>query len=214
MLKPHAPSSPYRNPVCHFYFQARDPNGDHTFFFTIGYAALYAGHHFITRLLNEIEDCETHWLDNDQLLITHTPTLSTLLVKGELEDAIEYQPTKEEASWTIPHPDTQALRRAIMFWSHSPTSTTDDKSTSSTENAPSAGKTSKPTSAPKRHKMTKAPPTSDQITVAQIAEQLNIAPNKARNILRKANIQKPDNGWTFNTSDPMVQTITKLLQAG
>ena len=92
MLKPHAPSPPYRNPVCHFYFQARDPNGEHTFFFTIGYAALYAGHHFITRLLNEIEDCETHWLDNDQLLITHTPTLSTLLIKGELEDAIEYQP--------------------------------------------------------------------------------------------------------------------------
>ena len=214
MLKPHAPSSPYRNPVCHFYFQARDPNGEDTFFFTIGYAALYAGHHFITQLLEGLEDCETHWLDNDQLLITHTPTLSTLLVRGELEDAIEYTPTKEEASWTIPHPDTTLLRRATLFWSHSPTSTTDDKSTSSTENAPSAGKTSKPTSAPKRHKTTKAPPSSDQITVAQIAESLNIPPNKARNILRKANIQKPEQGWTFNTNDPMIDQIRKLLSAG
>lgn len=206
MLKPHAPSSPYRNPVCHFYFQARNPDGEHTFFFTIGYAALYAGHHFITQLLETIEDCETHWLDNDQLLITHTPTLSTLLIKGELEDAIEYQPTKEEASWTIPHPDTNSLRRAIMFWSHSPTSTIEEKPTSSVEKP-------KP-QAPKRHKTTKAPAQSDQITVAQIAEQLNIAPNKARNTLRKANISKPTNGWTFNTNDPMVQTITKLLQAG
>jgi hypothetical protein len=214
MLKPHAPSSPTRPPVCHFYFQARNPDGEHTFFFTIGYAALYAGHHFITQLLESLEDCETHWLDNDQLLITHTPTLSTLLVKGELEDAIEYQPTKEESQWTIPHSDTQSLRRAIMFWSHSPTSTTDDKPTSSTENAPSAGKTSKPTSAPKRHKTTKAPAQSDQITVAQIAEQLNIAPNKARNILRKANISKPTQGWTFNTNDPQVNVIRKLLQAG
>ena len=206
MLKPHAPSSPYRNPVCHFYFQARNPDGEHTFFFTIGYAALYAGHHFITQLLESLEDCETHWLDNDQLLITHTPTLSTLLVKGELEDAIEYQPTKEEASWTIPHPDTNSLRRAIMFWSHSPTSTIEEKSTSSVEKP-------KP-QAPKRHKTTKAPTQSDQITVAQIAEQLNIAPNKARNILRKANISKPENGWTFNTNDPQVNVIRKLLQAG
>lgn len=208
MLKPHAPSSPYRNPVCHFYFQARDPDGNNTFFFTIGYAALYAGHHFITRLLTELEDCETHWLDNDQLLITHTPTLSTLTIKGELEDAIEYTPTKEEASWTIPHPDTISLRRAIMFWSHSPTSTTDDKPTSSVESKP------KPTSVPKRHKTTKAPPSSDQITVAQIAESLNIQPNKARNILRKANIQKPEQGWTFNTNDPMIDQIRKLLSAG
>jgi hypothetical protein len=204
MLKPHAPSSPTRPPVCHFYFQARNPDGEHTFFFTIGYAALYAGHHFITQLLESLEDCETHWLDNDQLLITHTPTLSTLLVKGELEDAIEYQPTKEESQWTIPHSDTQSLRRAIMFWSHSPTSTTDDKPTSSVE---------KP-QAPKRHKTTKAPAQSDQITVAQIAEQLNIAPNKARNILRKANISKPTQGWTFNTNDPQVNVIRKLLQAG
>lgn len=209
MLKPHAPSSPYRNPVCHFYFQARDPNGEHTFFFTIGYAALYAGHHFITSLLNEIEDCETHWLDNDQLLITHTPTLSTLLIKGELEDAIEYQPTKEEAAWTIPHPDSLSLRRATMFYL-TPTSTTVDRSTSSTESE----EPSKPTSAPKRHKTTKAPPTSDQITVAQIAEQLNIAPNKARNILRKASISKPEQGWTFNTNDPQVDRIRKLLSAG
>ena len=214
MLKPHAPSSPQRNPVCHFYFQARNPDGDPTFFFTIGYAALYAGHHFITQLLESLEDCESHWLSNTELLITHTPTLSTLLCRGELEDAIEYQPTKEESQWTIPLPDQQALRRAIMFWSHSPTSTTDDKPTSSTENAPSAGKTSKPTSAPKRHKTTKAPAQSDQITVAQIAESLNIQPNKARNILRKADISKPTQGWTFNTNDPQVNVIRKLLQAG
>ena len=57
---------------------------------------------------------------------------------------------------------------------------------------------------PKRH----------QITVAQIAEQLNIAPNKARNTLRKASISKPTQGWTFNTNDPQVTLITKLLQAG
>lgn len=214
MLKPHAPSSPYRNPVCHFYFQARDPEGNHTLFFTIGYAAQYAAHHFITQLLDQVEDCETHWLDNDQLLITHTPTLATLLVKGELEPAIEYTPTKEEASWTIPQLDTNILRRATLFWSHSPTSTTDDKLTSSTESEKPSMQRSKPKSAPKRHKTTKAPPTSDQITVAQIAESLNIQPNKARNILRKANTQKPTNGWTFNTSDPIVQTITKLLQAG
>lgn len=214
MLKPHAPSSPYRNPVCHFYFQARNPDGEHTFFFTIGYAALYAGHHFITQLLERLEDCETHWLDNDQLLITHTPSLSTLLIKGELEDAIEYQPTKEEASWTIPHPDTQSLRRATTFWSHSLTSTTDDKPTSSTESEKPSMQRSKPTSVPKRHKTTKAPAQSDQITVAQIAESLNIQPNKARNILRKANISKPTQGWTFNTNDPQVANIRKLLQAG
>ncbi|UOF81720.1 ecf RNA polymerase sigma factor-anti-sigma complex [Caudoviricetes sp.] len=208
MLKPHAPSSPYLNPVCHFYFQARDPEGNSTFFFTIGYAALYAGHRFITQLLEDLEDCETHWLDNDQLLITHTPTLSTLTIKGELEDAIEYNPSKEEAAWTIPHPDTQSLRRATMFYL---TPTTVDRSTSSTENE----EPSKPKpQAPKRHKTTKPPSSSDQITVAQIAEELNIAPNKARNILRKAEIQKPEQGWTFNTNDPIIETIRKLLSAG
>lgn len=214
MLKPHAPSSPYRNPVCHFYLQARDSDQQPTFFFTIGYAALYAGHRFITELLNNIEDCETHWLDNDQLLVTHTPTLSTLLIKGELEDAIEYQPTKEEAAWTIPHPDSLSLRRATMFYL-TPTSTTVDRSTSSTESEEPAGSRSKPKSQPpKRHKTTKAPAQSDQITVAQIAEQLNIQPNKARNILRKANLTKPEGGWTFNTNDPMIDQIRKLLSAG
>lgn len=199
MLKPAYPSSPYRNPIAHFYLQARDADGEHVFFYTKAYAARYAAHHFITTILNELEDCETHWLDNDQLLITHTPTLSTLLIRGELEDAIEYTPTREEAAWTLPRSD---YFRAITFYHQKQ------------EQVVVPVAPPKERQAPKRHKTTKAPQSSNQVTVAQIAEQLNIQPNKARNILRKANIKKPEQGWTFNTNDPMIQTIRKLLSAG
>lgn len=212
-LEPHYPSSPTRPPKAHFYFTGLKPDGTEHFFFTHAYGAMYAAAHWLQRIMDEAEG-KLSWLSTECIRIYHEDTGYSIIIKGELEEAAEYEFTKEEKAWTPPFPDSKQLSRAILY--HIPKAELSPQPTSPTEEPDEKPKEPTParsTSAPKRHKTTKPAP-DGTVTVAQIAEQLNIQPNKARNILRKASVAKPAGGWTFKTDDPMVKKITELLKKG
>lgn len=197
MLKPPYPSSPNRLPIDHLYFRL---TGRTDSLNTIGFSALYAERYFLNTIL------ELHpnhkWLDSNTIEITNLDL--TLTIKGaKLEDALEYTPTQEEAKWHPEEPDLTTLRRIANFHL---TSRVD-------EEAPTTKAPAPPPTQSYRHKTQKPSRTDGNITVASIAASLNIQPNKARNILRKANIQKPPQGWEFSPDDPQIAIITKLLQS-
>jgi hypothetical protein len=198
-LEPHSPSSPTRPPVEHFYFTIFDQDSEQHRFFTHGFGALYAAAHWLQRLMST--PATQRWIDNNHLEFDHNGW--RLIVKGShLEDCSEYQPNKEERSWTPPHPDNVALDHLTRFWIQASTHKDDAPTPKPTKSAP-----------PQRHKTTKPAP-DGQITVAQLAANAQIQPNKARNILRKAKITKPKQGWTFPINDPQVKVIRDLLAKG
>lgn len=202
MLKPAHPSCPFRNPIEHLYFIGY-ADGEQIFFFTHSFAAEYAAHHWLTEILDT--PATQKWINNNEIHLTHKD--HKLVIKGSfLEDMIEYTPTKEEKAWTPNSPDNKSLRRAKKFWKQVPSYTP------TTSSPPVERKTSKPKVAP-RHRTQKAAP-DGMITVAQIAAELSIQPNKARQILRKNKIKKPDNGWTYKKDDPQLAMIRDLLSKG
>lgn len=207
-MEPHYPLSPTRPPKAHFYFTGLKPDGTEHFFFTHAYGAMYAAAHWLQRIMDEAEG-KLSWLSTNVIRIYHEDTGYSIIIKGELEEAAEYEPTKEEKAWTPPFPDSRKLSRAILY--HIPKAELSPQPTSPIDEPEEKPKERH--QAPKRHKTTK-PSADGTITVAQIAETLNIQPNKARNILRKASVAKPAGGWTFKTDDPQVQKITELLKKG
>lgn len=209
MLEPHNPSSPTRPPVEHLYFTVHDDEGETVLFLTHGFGAFYAVKRWLEEIMDPHPDIKESWINDNTILLRHKPTNHTLTIKGSyLEEATNYQYTKEEAKWTIPYPDTQTVERLTTFYNLKMRPSSHMKPSEDTN-------TSKPSSTkpPQRHKSTK-PPKEGYITVAELASKHQIQPNKARNILRKANIQKPEDGWTFKKDDPMVQKIEDLLKAG
>jgi hypothetical protein len=192
----------------HLYFTTRDPEGETVDFRTHGFGALYAVHAWLEEIMDPHPDIKANWLNDTTVCLEHKSGY-TLTIKGtDPQAAIEYEPTKEEAQWTIPYPDSTTVERLTTFWtrikpsSHMPTSGSDDKQPKE-----------KAAPAPKRHKTTKPAP-EGQVTVAMICEELGLAPNKGRNLLRKAKIEKPKHGWTFDQDDPALVTIRKVLEAG
>mgnify|MGYP000156202262 CR=1 FL=1 len=211
VLANHSPSSPSRPPMEHLYFTTRDSEGEEIHFCTHGFGALYAVHAWLEEILDPHPDIKENWLDDTTVRLEHKSGY-TLTIKGsDPQTAIEYEPTKAEKQWTIPYPDSRTVEKLTTFWtrikpsSHMTTSGSDDKPTNSS--APTRAP------APKRHKSQKPAP-SDSITVAMICEELNLAPNKGRNLLRKAKITKPKHGWTFKKDDPALATIRSVLEAG
>lgn len=207
MLKPHSPSSPARPPVEHFYFTVRTDEGDKVRFFTRGFGAEYAAHYWISAILEH--PATQNWKDTNTLVL-QADNGYTLTIKGShLEDMIEYQPNKEEKQWTPPYPDSAQLERLTRF------ETISFRTTPSQPEEPNASEP-KTKSTPKqalRHRSQKPSP-DGTITVAAICAELNIQPNKGRQLLRKAKIQKPQGGWTFKLDDPMVTMIRELLAKG
>lgn len=211
-LQPHTPSSPTRPPVEHLYFTVHDDQGETALFRTHSFGAMYAVKRWLEEILDPDPNIKENWIDDNTIVLRHRPTNYTLTIKGSrLEEAIDHQYTKEEAKWTIPYPDTQTVERLTTFYNLKMRPSSHMKPSEDTNTSkPSSTSTNKP---PQRHKTQKKAP-DGMITVAQIAQELNIQPNKARNILRKAKIQKPATGWTFKKDDPMVQKIEDLLKAG
>jgi hypothetical protein len=208
MLKPAYPSSPSRKPIEHLYFAFFDQDNEQQSFFTIGFSAAYAAHHWLDRVMSS--PATQRWIDSNHIELEHDGY--RLIIKGsQLEDMIEYKPTKEEASWRPSHPDSVTLEHTRHFWTKmSSASITIDSEKPTTNSTPAPVSSRKP---PKRHKTTKPAP-DGQITVAMICEELDLAPNKGRNILRKANIKKPKQGWSFKSNDPQLKTIRDLLSRG
>lgn len=199
-LKPPYPSSPFRPPIEHLYFTIHGPEGEQTLFTTHAFAELYSAHAWLEEILDPHPDIKETYINPNTILLRHIPTNSTLTIKGtKLQKALNYQPTKQEQQWRITYPDTSRVEKLTTFYKpkYKPRQFNN-----------------KPPEPPKqspRHKTTKTPE-EGYITVAELAQSANIQPNKARNILRKANIKKPKNGWTFKNDDPIVTQIRKLLK--
>lgn len=211
-------SSPTRPPRYHPFFTVRDSDGNEERFFTHAFRTAYAAHYWLTTIITACADsCTTSWKDEYTLVFTHTDTGHTLSIREHrLEDVIEYEPTKEEAEWTPPYPDSAQLDRLTHFWDQrsliSHNTASEENTTDSSQEPEPSKKPSKPKT-PNRHKSQKEAP-SGMTTVAILAAEAGIPANKARQMLRKAGIKKPEGGWTFKTNDPTVKKIIELFGKG
>lgn len=210
-------SSPTRPPRYHPFFTVRDADGNEERFFTHAFRTAYAAHHYITTIITACTErgCTQNWKDDTRVTITDPETQrSLILYEDRIEDLIEYTPTREEQAWTPPYPDSAQLDRVSRFWdwqtrlsSPMPTSEPEEQPTSTPE-------PKKRQPAPNRHKTTKQPADPNQVTVAQLASEAGIPANKARQILRKAGMKKPEGGWTYAKNDPQIQKIRDLFAKG
>lgn len=182
-------SSPSRPPVEHMYFTLRDDTGTPVKFITQSFGAMYAAHHWLCRVMNH----SSMQTEGDSITVSHQEGYTLTIKAFNLQAIMDYKPTKEEKAWSPPSPDRNTLNQLVNY--QTPTSITPE-----------------PTSItpPVRHNHQKAAP-EGMVTVAQLSAEAQLAPNKARNILRKNNIKKPASGWTYNISDPQVSIIRKLL---
>jgi len=193
----------------HLYFTTKNADGETIDFRTHGFGAMYAVSAWFEEIMDPHPDIVENWKTDNHVDLVHKSGY-TLTIKGtDLTAAIEYTPTKEEKTWTIPYPDKVTVEKLTTFWqriqpsSHTPTSDSEEPST----------KPKKVMRTSKRHK-TQKPAPDGMVTVAMICEELDLAPNKGRNLLRKAKIEKPKHGWTFKEDDPILDTVRKVLGAG
>lgn len=143
-----------------------------------------------------LEQHDHTWETSEQIRINGT-SQHMLISAHDLEDIVEHTPT---TGVVINEPDISRLQRLVYF------ERTDTP-------APEAPAAPKPTPAPARRPKRKA--TSDNtITVAQMADTLNISAGKARNLLRKAKYRKPDNGWTFPIDSAQAKAVMSILSKG
>lgn len=208
-------SSPTRCPRYHPFFSTRDSDGQKVRFRTQPFRTIYAAHYWLDKIMTACADsCTQSWQDEQTLVFTHKETQHTLSIyEYHLEDIIEYEPNREEAEWTPPYPDSAQLERLTRFWDQrsliSHNTDSEENTTDSSPEPEQPKKASKP-KATNRHRSQKKAP-SGMTTVAILAAEADIPANKARQMLRKAGIQKPEGGWTFKTSDPRVKEITALF---
>lgn len=195
MLRNPNPSSPTRKPVEHLYFRIID--GDNVSLNTRGFSALYAAARWVQYV---IEDQDINWLTPNEIEIQRNN--KTLNIRGtHLEDLVEYELNGEEQDYFPEYPDDMRLKRIKNFYQDPP----DPKPINPKPINP------KPTTNPSRYRTQKQPDDPNQVTVAQLAVNAGISPNKARQILRKNNIAKPGTSWTFNKDDPIVKQIQALF---
>lgn len=174
------------------------------FFYHFATRTAYAAHHILNQLTAHGKTNQT-----SPTTMTVTTDYAEITIRSDsLEDLIEYQPTSQESTWTPQAPLSSHLRKINRALTSSASDYTEQQSNVTTS--------PKQVSEPKqqfypRHKAQKHH--KDMITVAEIAQSLNVQPNKARNILRKASIQKPQQGWVFSPDDHLIERITQLLKS-
>lgn len=192
----HLPSSPTRNPVEHFYFTITSPDGENDSFFTYGFGTFTSAQYWLEQLLK----LDHSWQDENTIIFTKKKYTMTL--KGShLEDVIEHTPPKREEPYIIQHPSIRVLDRALTFWEPRHRNTP----------APVTDKSEKPKPAPAQKKDR---PTKGAVTVGDMAKELGIPATKARSILRKAKVEKPPQGWTFEAGTDLEAEIFDIIKAG
>ena len=170
MLTAPFPASPTRPPKYGFYFQR-----NLKFVAFHNFHAAYAAKAFLDEV---IQDRPVSWLDDN------TIEVGNLRIRGEgyqdMDAIMDYKPTKEEQQWVLPspYPNYAAYINDIQV------------------EAPPKAPT--PTPVKKERKKPKRKATPDGLTtVAALADELGITPNKARTLLRKAKEPKPAHGWSY-----------------
>jgi hypothetical protein len=185
----------------HLFFRVHDADGEEVRLVTHAFAALYAVTYWLTQVTMD-DDTKQTWHDDNTLLLRRENF--TLTIKGtDLQEAMEYEMTKEEREWTPPRNELSTIRQLRRFWR---------RDVPKEIPVPDEQPKEKPKQ-PKRHRSVK-PSADGSITVAMICDEMGLAPNKGRNILRKANIEKPGSGWTFEANDPMLKKVRAALEAG
>lgn len=202
MLATYHVSCPQRQPVADIWYYIITPEGTEHVFGIVNYAAFYACQRFV---LDTLANHPYKWVNTTTIEVV-APTATLRIKSQRLEDIMEYTPTRDEANFRFVYPDNKLIHRLNNFEKLIP---------------PPFEPTPVPTTAPVRvaktnhdpHKSRKPPSTADAITVAQIADSLNISSNKARNILRHSNEPKPPSGRWEYTDPADIERITNLLRS-
>ena len=192
------PASPSRPPRYGFY--CHNANGAFTY---QNFAALYAAKRFIETLT---EGTPYKWLNCETILSENGVRISTTTGPNskpgdqayfEMEEVLEHEYTQQEADWQVPEPYAS---RWPSFPNQGAPREHDD--------------TPRRTREPKPERPARPQRSPDNITIAAIAEQMDIDPSKARGALRKSGTEKPAAGWEWppEAVDNIKATIKEHLK--
>ncbi len=181
MLKNHMPSSPMRPPVAVLHFTGLVR-------LISNWGALYAARR---QLLDAIDGHSYKQVDPNTIVTDDEVTIKS----EQMNDLLEYEPTKEEAAWQLPDRDAAQLRRLrdaprppadAPQLTKSPVAHSDD--------------------ALRAHRASPA----GFVSLATICADLQLDPREARAILRKT-MPKGEHGWNFSADQ--VDEVKKRLSA-
>ena len=159
----------------------------------------FNSHDQASHWVNTIIEQHDHTWETPEQIRINGASQHMLISAHDLEDIVEHTPT---TGVVINEPDISRLQRLVYF----------ERTAAPAPVAPAAPKPA-PTPAPTR-KPKRKPSTDGTITVAQMADELNISAGKARNLLRKAKYKKPDNGWTFPIDSAEAKAVMSILSKG
>lgn len=190
-LKEPFPSSPSSPPKYGLYFRRGGKIKAY-----IPFLSMYAAKKFLMAALQEFS---YKWVDGTSDGMGEAIRDETgLIIEGAgLESILDYKYSKSEEEWELPPP---YAHQALHIRSHRP---------------PPAEHLVVPEEPKKPRKERKPreprPDRSGLISIADIAQELDMKPGEARAILRKSKIEKPSVGWAWSTED--ADKIRTVLQA-
>lgn len=187
------PSNPHRPTKFFIYVNKNGRN------LGVGFSAIYAAKKYLDLLIGDdtISKIKGITGEEDSLI-----TSSGILIRAHrIDNILNYEYTKNEASWSLGEPDYSSV---IRFRSRA----------TAIEESPQVVEVKlkdKPrlVEAPKPDKVSK-PSKEGLTTIAQIAESLKMESREARSILRSQKIKKPEVGWAWGNNE--VDNIKKILQ--
>jgi len=135
-----------------------------------------------------IRDDDYTWKSDYHIYV---PTLELTISCSKLEEIAECT-----QSMTLPEPYPSLARQIRATPTHYDPPTTEQPTPK--ERKPKAERTPRPS-------------TDGMTSIADIAEQLNIDPRTARQILRKLNTPKPDHGWSWADPSAIIKQIRGAL---
>lgn len=163
---------------------------------TLLFAASYAAKTFLDQIVG---DDEIKWIGDDRF--TNNKNIPDGFAKGEyvvigiggmnLRQLYAYKLSQKEKEWNLPAPYTSYVANVRGI--------TPEKSAV----PPPEKKKAKPAPAIKKTTVIgkKREVAKDEITISDIAEELKMAPSKARAALRGLKMEKPAGGWVFKRSE-------------
>jgi len=170
------------------------------------FSALFAAKHFIDLML---QGDDYHRTDDFTILSARGVTIRIENPKGRkgpslFDQVLEYEFTKDELDFEFPDTLLQQYRPfpSSPFVRERPQAEETPNLSNDQQPAPKVAQR-----APKAPQPAKP---AGLVSVADIAQSLNIDPKHARQALRKAKIEKPEFGWAFPQSE--VEAITKAIK--
>ena len=156
---------------------------------TISFCELYAMHRVVTSIL---DGREFKWVKGD--VIQTVDDGPSIRLKGELEDALEYEPGAKEQQWELPEPYNSMVRRICGKEPLKPEQLPADAKPPRKKRPPETSQAGRG-----RRRTSVLREKGELITIIEIAESIGMKPSKARQILRKRGVQPhdPATGWAW-----------------